>query len=248
MRKEIKKLMQATVATAATLVLSPLALAQSIFSPDANIYSFRQIQTLSGWQSCGSCAGIAAAGPTSTHTMTRFISSPSLSGASSQYTISSSSSYADALWWKQLGRHDGVTRFVYDVFFFIKNPSAAQALEFDVNYADGVHRWIFGTQCNIAGGHWDIYGNASGGWRSTGVGCAPPKASTWHHLVWEFKRSSNQVVFVAFTYDGVRHTINRSFPAKSSTVHELNVAFQMDMTKSHTTYSTWLDKATLLFQ
>jgi hypothetical protein len=245
MKKEITKLMPVILAL---LVLSPLSLAQQVFSPEANIYSSRQIQTLSGWQSCGSCAGSGGAGPSSTHTMTEFIKSPSLSGASAQFTVSGSSSYADALWWKQLGRHDGMTSFVYDLYFFIKNPSASQALEFDVNYADGTHRWIFGTQCNIAGGHWDIWANAAGGWRSTGIGCAPPKALTWHHLIWEFKRSSGQVVFVAFTYDGVRHTINRSFPARSSTVHELNVAFQMDMTKNHVSYSTWLDKVTLQVQ
>jgi hypothetical protein len=230
------------------LVASQVSLAQQVFSKSANVFSVGEIQRLPGWESCGGCAGRGGTGASSSHGMAQFVGSPSLSGASARFSISSGTPFANALWWKQLGPNDGITNFAYDLFFFINNPGASQALEFDVNYADGTHRWIFGTQCNIAGGHWDIYANAAGGWRSTGIGCAPPKAFTWHHLIWEFKRSSGQVVFVAFTYDGVRHTINRSFPARSSSVHELNVAFQMDMTKNHVSYSTWLDKVTLQVQ
>jgi hypothetical protein len=230
------------------LAASQVSLAQQVFSKSANVFSVGGIQRLSGWQSCGGCAGRGGTGASSSHSMTRFVSSPSLSGASARFSISSGRPFANALWWKQLGRNDGITNFAYDLFFFINNPGASQALEFDVNYADGRHRWIFGTQCNIAGGQWDIYGNAAGRWRSTGIGCARPRANTWHHLVWEFRRSGNQVVFVAFTYDGVRHTVNRAFPARASGVHELNVAFQMDMTRSHTAYSTWLDNVTLRVQ
>jgi len=243
-KQQMKRLLPVSLVL---LVVSQVSLAQQVFSKSANVFSVGEIQRLSGWVSCGGCAGRGGTGASSSHSMKR-VSSPSLSGAAAQFSISSGRPFANALWWKQLGRQNGLTAFVYDLFFFIKNPGASQALEFDVNYGDGRHRWIFGTQCNIAGGHWDIYGNAAGRWRSTGVHCAPPRANTWHHLVWEFRRSGNQVVFVAFTYDGVRHTVNRAFPARSSGVHELNVAFQMDMTRSHTAYSTWLDNVTLRVQ
>jgi hypothetical protein len=230
------------------LVASQVSLAQQVFSKSANVFSVGEIQRLPGWESCGGCAGRGGAGPGSGHGMAQFVGSPSLSGASAQFSISSGTPFANALWWKQLGRNDGITNFVYDLFFFINNPGASQALEFDVNYADGAHRWIFGTQCNIAAGQWDVYANAAGAWRPAGVGCAPPSPNTWHHLVWEFSRSGNQAVFVAFTYDGVRHLVNRAFPARASGVHELNVAFQMDMTRSHTPYSVWLDNVTLRVQ
>lgn len=206
------------------------------------------IQKMSGWQSCGACAGTGGNGPNSSNSMIRFIKSPSLSGASAQFNISSSTAFADALWWKQLGPRNAATSFVYDLFFYIKNPTASQALEFDVNQANGKHRWVFGTQCNIAGGHWDVWANAAGHWKSTGVHCSPPTAFKWHHLVWEFKRTATQVIFVAFTYDGVKHYINRTYPAKASSTNELNVAYQMDMTSSHKAYSTWVDNVTLKYR
>ena len=48
---------------------------------------------------------------------------------------------------------------VYDVYFYIKNPAASQALEFDSNQANGKRRWIFGTECSLGGGVWKVWGN-----------------------------------------------------------------------------------------
>jgi hypothetical protein len=151
------------------------------------------------------------------------------------------------LWWKQLGAADSATHLKYDVAFYITNPGVAQALEFDNNQSNGVFKFIYGTQCNIKGNHWDVWGNAAGNWISTGIPCAPPAAFVWHHLTWEFQRTSTNVIFVGFTYDGVTHYVNRSYPARASTVHEMNVAFQMDGDYAMHAYSTWLDKVTLTY-
>jgi hypothetical protein len=50
---------------------------------------------------------------------------------------------------------------------------------------------------------------------------------------------------VGFTYDGVTHYVNRSYPAIASGVNELNIAFQMDGDYAMHAYSTWLDKVSL---
>ena len=55
------------------------------------------------------------------------------------------------------------------------------------------------------------------------------------------------MIFVAFTYDGVKHYVNRTYPAKASSVHELNVAFQMDQKGTPVAYSGWLDNVTLKY-
>jgi hypothetical protein len=205
-----------------------------------------QIQRMTGWQSCVTCAGINASGPgASIYTATT--SSPSLSGVSRVFSIASSSPYADALWWKQLGAANGAYNLVYDVYFYLTTPQYSQALEFDNNQANGQKRWIFGTQCNIAGGHWDVWGNASGNWISTGIPCYMPSAYKWHHLTWKFKRNGGYVTYISFTLDGVTHYVNRSYPARSSSVNELNVAFQMDMKGNHVAYKTWLDNVKLTY-
>jgi hypothetical protein len=206
-----------------------------------------QIQRMTGWQSCDACAGTNGAGPGATLSTASGVKSPSLSGNSRVFSISSSNPYANALWWKQLGAVNSATHLIYDLDFYITAPQNSQALEFDANQANGSMRWIFGTQCNIGGGHWDVWANAAGNWKSTGIPCSAPAAYKWHHLTWEFKRTSTQVIFVAFTYDGVKHYVNRTYPAKKSSSHELNVAFQMDLKGNHQAYKTWLDNVKLTY-
>lgn len=205
------------------------------------------IDQMTGWASCTVCAGANANGPVAIYSMVENQASPSLDGASAKFSISGTTPYSDALWWKQLGAADTATHLKYDVAFYITNPGVAQALEFDNNQSNGVHKFIYGTQCNIKGGHWDVWGNAAGNWISTGIACSAPTAFVWHHLTWEFQRTSTNVIFVGFTYDGVTHYVNRSYPARSSTVHEMNVAFQMDGDFAMHAYSTWLDKVTLTY-
>src|SRR5215471_1155999 len=108
-----------------------------------------QIQRMAGWENCVACAGANAAGPAASIYTASGVKSPSMSGNSRVFSIATSHPYADALWWKQLGAANGASNFVYDVYFYLKSPQNAQALEFDANQANGSMRWIFGTQCNI---------------------------------------------------------------------------------------------------
>jgi len=206
------------------------------------------IQKLSGWQGCSACAGKAGTGPVASFSMTQLIAAPSLSGGASKQHISGSTPYSNVLWWKQLGANNAVTHFVYDVYFYVKTPSYAQALEFDVNQSNGVHKFIFGTECNIKAGQvWDVYDPAGHAWKSTGIHCGVPTAFAWHHLTWELYRDSTQVHYVSLTLDGVKHLVNISYNARSSTTKEINVAFQMDGDKSMHTYDAWLDQVSLKY-
>ena len=216
-------------------------------APPAGAVTKSNIDQMTGWASCTVCAGAGANGPVAIYSMVENQASPSLDGASTKFSISGPTPYSDALWWKQLGAVDTVTNLKYDLDFYITNPAVAQALEFDNNQSNGAHRFIYGTQCNIKGGHWDVWGNAAGNWISTGIACSAPTAFQWHHLTWEFQRTSTNVIFVGFTYDGVTHYVNRSYPARAATGHELNVAFQMDGDFAMHAYSTWLDRITLTY-
>src|SRR5579859_258074 len=231
-----------------TKSLSVLAVALFLFAavslPSSAQTVKSQIQAMTGWQNCVTCAGINASGPSASIYST-VVSSPSLSGASRVFSIASSSSYADALWWKQLGAANGAYNLKYDLYFYLTAPQNAQALEFDTNQANGSRRWIFGTQCNIAAGQWDVWGNSAGNWIHTGVPCYMPSAYKWHHLTWEFKRNGNYVTYISFTYDGVTHYLNRSYYNRASSVNELNVAVQLDMKANHVAYQEWVDKVSL---
>jgi len=214
--------------------------------PPSTAVTYSDIDQMTGWLSCTTCAGAGGTGPVATFSMVQNQVAPSLDGRSVKFSLGGSTPYSDALWWKQLGAVNTASNFKYDLYFYLTNPAAAQSLEFDSNQANGSRRWIFGTQCNVRnGGVWDVWGNANGNWLSTGIPCTAPAAFVWHHLTWEFKRTSTQVVFIGFTYDGVTHYVNRTYTAAASGVNELNVAFQMDGDFRQDPYSVWLDKVSL---
>jgi hypothetical protein len=207
------------------------------------------IDQMGGWDSCTVCAGIDGSGPVANYSMTIGRGDPSLDGSSTQFWIGGGNWWSAALWWKQLQPNSNARNFVYDLYFYIQNPGASQALEFDLNQALNGQKYIFGTQCNIGDGHWDIWDAANVHWVNTGIYCGPPAAYTWHHLTWEFQRNSaGQQVFVAVTYDGQKQYINRAFwPIGNGPGNELNFAFQMDGKGPMVDYSTWLDKVTLSY-
>jgi hypothetical protein len=238
MARLIRSLFAVTVLLVTVSLAAPLA-AQTLKS---------NIQKMTGWQSCSACAGKAGAGPVASFSMSQLLASPSLSGASSKQHIQGTTPYSNVLWWKQLGANNAVTHFVYDVYFYLKVPSLAQALEFDVNQSNGAFKFIFGTQCNIKGGHhFDVYDPAGHAWRSAGIACGTPSALKWHHITWEFFRDSTQVHYVSVTLDGIKHYVNLAYKARSSTTKEINVAFQMDGDKNMDAYDTWLDEVSLKY-
>lgn len=204
---------------------------------------FQMIQRMSDWQSCDVCAGEGGHGPKTPHSMTQYIATPSLSGQSSEYWIGPTVPYSSALWWKQLGGNGNASHFVYDLYFYLKNPGAPQALEFDMNQSAASRKFIFGTQCDIKNHHdWDVWDTANGKWVKTGIACSTPPAYQWNHLVLEFARTNNQTTFVSVTLNGKKSYINRTFNTFGVNASELNTAVQLDGDGKTTDYSMWVDK------
>jgi hypothetical protein len=214
----------------------------------AGTISRTNIDQMSGWQHCTVCAGANGAGSTAPYSMQQNVSSPSMDGKSVRFNLGGTNNYSNALWWKQLGADSSKTHFVYDTYFYLKNPKASQALEFDVNQSTGGRKYIFGTQCSMKRGTFDIW-SAATSWIHTSISCTSARtAYKWHHLVWEFQRTSDKrVKFVSVTLNGSKHYINKTYSSKSSGSSEINIAFQMDGDKYQTDYSTWLDKVKLTY-
>ena len=178
--------------------------------------------------------------------MTQHISGPSLTGNSTQYWLGGGSPYHNAIWWKQLTPVPGASHFVYDLYFYIRNPGAAQSLEFDVNQSTNNRKFIFGTQCDIRGSHqWDVWDTANRRWVTTGIGCSAPPAYQWNHLVLEFQRNSNQTTFISVNLNGNLRYINRTFNTCYASGSELNTAVQLDGDYNQQNYSIWVDKMKL---
>lgn len=196
----------------------------------------------SGWQACTSCAG--SSGQTdAVNSFAQFQSSPSMDGKSMTFSIGGTTPYRNALWHVALGATTA-HHFIYDVYFYIKNPAASMALEWDLNQYIGGKAYIFGVQCNVQSSHtWDVWDPYYGHWRSTGISCPQFPSYKWNHVVEEFERTTdNRLHFVAITYNGVKHYVNKYYYPHGTSWYGMGIDYQMDGNSSQTNYSTWLDK------
>jgi len=241
-----------------------LLFATSLYAQTQKIFS--NIDEQSGWESCSTCAG--GANSTTNYSGPTIVSSPSLDGRAAQFSFTAPLlPYTNALWWRQelQGAADAAEiktyrNFRYDLWYYIKDVQASQALEFDVNQTicDGTcppptpttpttsMRYIFGTECNLKNTKtWRIWDGVKG-WVNTNIACTVTPYK-WIHLVYEFQRAADRVYYISLTIDGRKYYVNRrQKPYKLNVpADDLNVAFQMDGTQEGTPYSTWLDKIML---
>jgi len=213
------------------------------------------IQNMPGWLSCSAlfAAGsgrdgqICAAGEgTVESTMTEGQSTPSMDSKSAKFTMGGPTAYSNILYYNPIAGGNNVSHFTYDLYFYIDNPNAAQALEFDLNQTFGGTRWVWGSECNFNGsGKWDIWDDING-WKPTTVDCQPFPANTWIHLVWNFERVGNQVHYISLTVADQTYNIDTFYDAQPNwTLEEIDVAFQMDGNYKQEPYNVWLDKVNL---
>jgi len=208
------------------------------------------VQTLPDWQWCTAklngkpCAsGLGNA----TSTMTPGQTEPSLSGSSSKFTLGGKTHYSNALWWKSFGADSTPTHFVYDLYFYMQDPNAPEALEFDINQSFNGVRYTWGTECSYRNtGYWDIWNPQTEAWETTTVACPAVSANTWHHLTWQVERVNGQVHYISVTLDGNVGTVDKYYnPQAHYGGSDVNVAFQMDGDYRQDPYDVWLDNVSL---
>jgi hypothetical protein len=232
--------------------------------------SFSNLQRSGGWgQYAQAAPNFVDCSPSPcdgiTFSMTQGISSPSLSGNASKFSIGTGPAFTDALFNNHLigasssqnmPDTDGTLvpslhNFTYDVYFYGDNLGVSQALEFDINqFFDGMG-FIWGHECRIAGGYeWDIWDNVNQHWKPTGIPCHP-NSNAWNHLTIQVQRTSgNQLVYQSITLNGETSTLNSTFPHGSapSSWYGVTVNYQMDGDSKQDPYSIYLDQLTFSYQ
>ncbi len=216
--------------------------------------TIKDIQTMPGWQSCsavfppgsGRDGQICAAGlGTANSTMTENQSSPAMDGKSAKFSMAGPA-YSNMLYFNPIAGGDNVSHFIYDLYFYIDNPAASQALEFDINQTFGGQRWVWGSECNFNDSKkWDIWDDVNG-WKPTQFDCKPFPANQWIHLVWNVERVGNQVHYISLTIGDQVLNVDTYYPNQPDwTLEEIDVAFQMDLDALGTPYNVWLDQVQL---
>ncbi len=203
---------------------------------------YLDVDQMTGWQACTACAGVVGVDD-APNSFTQNQASPSMDGKSMKFWIGGTTPYRNALWYigfgPQTARH-----YIFDTYFYITNPNAAMALEFDMNQYINGKKYIFAHQCSVQWSHtWDTWNPVTGHWETTGIACPVFQAYKWNHVQLEVERTTDgQMRYVAITYNGVKNYVNRYRAPGTSSWNGFSIDYQMDGDKYQTDYSTWLDK------
>lgn len=207
---------------------------------------------------CTSCWGAV------TWWMGQHVSSPSLSGNATQFTIGGSTPYSDVLWSNPvIGQNStqnipdtghtllpAIHNLTYNADVFVTNLAVTQDLEFDVNmYMNGAGM-IWGTQCNhLADGDWDIWDNVNAKWTSSGIPCNLVN-NAWNHVTLQVQRQNNNDLFYkSITVNGVTYYINRTYApfVVPSGWWGVTVNYQMDGNHNMAANTTYVDNFNLTY-
>ncbi|MGA9528740.1 MAG: hypothetical protein WBS24_11545 [Terriglobales bacterium] len=136
------------------------------------------------------------------------------SGQGQHFILTSTCQYDDSLFYRKYSSTSFAsdTNFLWDFWFYIPKTTQSntvQALEFDLFHAvplsDGVHEFMFGSQCNYVTNQWEFWLPVT----SSQLSWLPPgnlpcrfTPGQWHHATYFLQRvspSGYQVIPKAFT-------------------------------------------------
>jgi hypothetical protein len=205
--------------------------------------TYSNLDQISGWKSCDACSGINQQGPKTLRSATINVSSPSMDGKSLQLWVGGDSRYGSALFWKGLG-YTTAKHFTVDLYFYIKNSAAAQALEFDIYQDLGGKHSVLGNECSIKTSHmWSVYDTKYAHWRPTSAPCSYVAPYKWHHMITEHERMSDgRTHMISITMDGKKYYINKYYYSKAGSGTQATLGLQLDGDATMTDYAVWYDK------
>jgi hypothetical protein len=127
--------------------------------------------------------------------------SPGYPASGQLFMVTSKCRYDDSLFYakdtKSPYPYASDTNFLWDFWFYIPATSLSgsiQALEFDffqaVQLSDGVHEFMFGSQCNYATNQWQLWLPNNNGltWVNTGLSPCQFSSGGWHHSTYFLQR------------------------------------------------------------
>jgi hypothetical protein len=168
----------------------------------------------------GSCSGTCAGSKTdSTLSVQTKTATPSLSGASTRVDVSGAST--DTLEWVKLdpaakgsGAYADDTHFRWELDFYPTTLTDVQAYEFDLFFSSNGWWLMMGTQCDLVGGNWNGWNQATGHWIPSSVADCGSffEVGAWNHVVMTFHRdpgpvtSATRYYYDSLEVNGVSHT------------------------------------------
>jgi len=131
--------------------------------------------------------------------------------------------------------------FFHSDFDVLVSTSNAQAYEFDMFKFLGGIEYMFGTQCNLALGVWQVWDQLHGTWKDTTVPASILTPNVTHNVQWACHiDDSGNMAFDSLTFDGVLYPINQTWPSGPTPPgwgDAIGIQFQTDENGSGTSLS-----------
>jgi len=125
---------------------------------------------------------------------------PASDGNGQHFILASGCRYDDSLFYRKYNKDPRAatyTNFLWDFWFYIPtttNNATIQAMEHDmfqaVQLSDGVHEFMFGSQCNYISNQWQLWLPSGGNltWVNTGISPCRFSTGAWHHATYFLQR------------------------------------------------------------
>ncbi|MGE5205262.1 MAG: hypothetical protein ACM3PW_06580 [Chlamydiota bacterium] len=247
----------ATATADITASTSNITSGSLIPDPPSSASTWKKVEEKKGWSTCSACAGNpSGTGPVGTYWFKQGITSPALDGNSMQGYIGGWVPWADAVYAYHFGPQSWASHVLYTVHF-LWNASktrsgdgayVVQAVEFDSFLFSGGYKYMFGTQCDYAGGYWGVWNGPDNSWKDTSLKCEKFPPNQWHTITWYGDRdpSTKKLHFVAVAIDGVQHNIDVWMDAiASSSTDDFGIQFQQDSDQYGSPWSEYVDQVTV---
>ena len=200
--------------------------------------------------------------------------SPDYDREGQHFIVTSKCQYDDSLfYWKNSDSEAASTNYLWDFWLYIPTTtesSNVQALEFDLFHAvqlsDGVHEFMFGSQCNYATNQWQLWLPDNGGltWVNADLPSCQFFSGVWHHATYFYQRVTSSgyqkipatfnsssdtnadVRFGTLTIDGNTMYLGElSYSTKTQWSPVLGIQHQLDTAASGVTIEEYVDEESL---
>jgi hypothetical protein len=180
------------------------------------------IQNQGGWQTCGGCGNDGGGGTAPAYGLTQGISTPSLSGSSTDFWITGGPAYTGG-------------------YYFIEQPPVPNPLSY-LRYEFDLYTYNYAWQADYASKTWRVFNYTTKHWEGTSIAFQPFAPNTWHHIIAMYHAQGTQIFHDSLTVDGVTYPANVVHDALfTGNGPELTNAFQVDLDGNSTPYHVYVD-------
>jgi len=203
---------------------------------------------------------------------------PASDGSGQHFVLNSRCTYDDSLFYRKFPhdtKYATAANYLWDFWFYIPTTTKSntiQALEFDLFHAvqmeDGVHEFMFGTQCNYIKDRLQLWlpSNGNLSWVDSSVAPCRFSPGTWHHVTYFLQRvtsvgyqeipksfspssdNNTSTRFVTVTIDGKTSYLGGvAWSTKPNWSPTIGIQHQLDSSTPDATLEEYVDAESLIW-